>query len=135
MQGFCKPQSSAQARKEAPDFNGVRSIKVMSWFVKPPKRGQYPSYTPIFNGLVVKMDISHNTTNVEFGVQVPTRLPILIWTWQTSNAAVSKTALCGSVTHRLCQFIFPSSVKVARNAVNVLVEVRVLPWEPFSIPL
>ena len=78
MQGFCKPQSSAQARKEAPDFNGVRSIKVMSWFVKPPKRGQYPSYTPIFNGLVVKMDISHNTTNVEFGVQVPTRLPFLI---------------------------------------------------------
>ena len=53
MQGFCKPQSSAQARKEAPDFNGVRSIKVMSWFVKPPKRGQYPSINPIYNGLIV----------------------------------------------------------------------------------
>ena len=53
MQRFCKPQSSAQARKEAPIYNVDRSIKVMSWFVKPPKRGQYPSYTPIYNGLIV----------------------------------------------------------------------------------
>ena len=29
---------------------------------------------------------------------------LTIWTWQTRNAAVSKTALCGSVTHRPCQF-------------------------------
>lgn len=46
MQRFCKPQSSAQARKEAPIYNGVCSIKVMSWIVNLPKRGQYPSYTP-----------------------------------------------------------------------------------------
>lgn len=47
MQRFCKPQSSAQARKEAPIYSNVdRSIKVMSWFVKPPKRGQYPSINP-----------------------------------------------------------------------------------------
>ncbi len=45
MQGFCKPQSSAQARKEAP-FNGGISIKVMLWFVEPLKRGQYPYVTP-----------------------------------------------------------------------------------------
>lgn len=53
MQRFCKPQSSAQARKEAPIYNVDRSIKVMSWFVKPPKRGQYPSINPIYNGLIV----------------------------------------------------------------------------------
>ena len=29
---------------------------------------------------------------------------LTIWTWQTRNAAVSKTALCGSVTHPLCHF-------------------------------
>ena len=34
-------------------FNVDRSIKVMSWFVKPPKRGQYPSINPIYNGLIV----------------------------------------------------------------------------------
>ena len=54
MQRFCKPQSSAQARKEAPIYNVDRSIKVMSWFVKPPKRGQYPSINPnLINGLIV----------------------------------------------------------------------------------
>ena len=54
MQRFCKPQSSAQARKEAPIYsNGVCSIKVMSWIVNLPKRGQYPSINPIYNGLIV----------------------------------------------------------------------------------
>ena len=32
------------------------------------------------------------------------RLPFLVRWWQTRNAAVSKTALCGSVTHPLCHF-------------------------------
>ena len=37
------------------------------------------------------MDISHNTTNVEFGVQVPTRLPFLFD--DTIGIVVSKISL------------------------------------------
>ena len=29
---------------------------------------------------------------------------LIIWTWQTRNATVSKTVKCGSVTHRPCHF-------------------------------
>ena len=49
MQRFCKPQSSAQARKEAPIFNGVCSITgLMSQIVSLADTGSNPAVHPKF---------------------------------------------------------------------------------------
>ena len=48
--------------------------------------------------------LGHHPLKMENRVQIPMRLPFLVRWWQTRNAAVSKTALCGSVTHPLCHF-------------------------------
>ena len=44
--------------------------------VKQSKGVQISLSTPIYKGPVVKMDLSHNITNVEFRVQLPTGPPI-----------------------------------------------------------
>ena len=54
MQGFCKPQSSAQARKEAPIYNGVCSITgLMSQIVSLADTGSNPAVHPNFNYPIV----------------------------------------------------------------------------------
>ena len=55
--------------------NGDIGVQLAFEFVKLTERGQHSYITPIYAS-VVKMDISRNATNVEFGVRILTEAPI-----------------------------------------------------------